>query len=299
MSGLKGITINTDPAAEAHVYAEDDAAIYQSIFGSDGVLTIGQQCESQVISNNKVRVKDGVIVVGGHIARIPYGDYCDCEIANGQSGKNRNDIIIAKFVSTGTGGIDTMACEVKQGTATTDTATDPVLTQEDLYESGKIREMPLYRVKIEGLSIVGVEPMFDIVPTIPTLNAYLSDLSSNSYKLHTGLLGGVSARPYVLKKYNDGTFELCGNLDTSAVRLQYSNSSKVYFTTISAQIPEELTIDLDKRTQFSGSVESEGIYYLSVNELTATTLTVYLSAMNYVSEVPYVASGFTLKGWWK
>ena len=179
MSGLKGITINTDPAAEAHVYAEDDAAIYQSIFGSDGVLTIGQQCESQVISNNKVRVKDGVIVVGGHIARIPYGDYADCEIAIGQSGKNRNDIIIAKFVSAGTGGIDTMTCEVKQGTVTTDTATDPVLTQEDLYESGKIREMPLYRVKIEGLSIVGVEPMFDIVPTIPTLNAYLSQLSSN------------------------------------------------------------------------------------------------------------------------
>lgn len=193
MSGLKGITINTDPAAEAHVYAEDDAAIYQSIFGSDGVLTIGQQCESQVISNNKVRVKDGVIVVGGHIARIPYGDYCDCEIANGQSGKIRNDIIIAKFVSTGTGGIDTMTCEVKQGTATTDTATDPVLTQEDLYESGKIREMPLYRVKIEGLSIVGVEPMFDIVPTIPTLNAYLSDLSSNSSKF--GELLSVS-NPY-------------------------------------------------------------------------------------------------------
>lgn len=131
------------------------------------------------------------------------------------------------------------------------------------------------------------------------LNDSISDLSSNSYKLHTGLLGGVSTRPYVLKKYNDGTFELCGNLDVSAVRLQYSNSSKVYFTTISAQIPEELTIDLDKRTQFSGSVESEGIYYLSVNELTATTLTVYLSAMNYISEIPYVASGFTLKGWWK
>ena len=69
MGELKGITINTDPAAEAHIYAEDDAAIYQSIVGSDGVMMIGQQCESQVISNNKVRVKDGVIVVGGHFAR--------------------------------------------------------------------------------------------------------------------------------------------------------------------------------------------------------------------------------------
>lgn len=177
MSGLKPITVNTDPAAEAHIYAEDDAAIYQSIFGSDGVLTIGQQCESQVISNNKVRVKDGVIVVGGHIARIPYGDYIDCEIANGQSGKNRNDIIIAKFVTTGSGGIDTYTSEVKQGAATTGDAKDPVLTQNDLYESGKVREMPLYRVKIEGLSIVGVEQMFDLVPTIPMINAYLSDIS--------------------------------------------------------------------------------------------------------------------------
>ena len=177
MGKLKGITINTDPADEAHIYAEDDAAIYQSIVGSDGVMSIGQRCESQVISNNKVRVKDGVIVVGGHFARIPYGDYIDCEIANGQSGRNRNDIIIAKFVTTGTGGIDTYTLEVKQGVSTTGSATDPALTQNNLYESGKIREMPLYRVKIEGLSITKVEKMFKSVPTIPILNAYLSELS--------------------------------------------------------------------------------------------------------------------------
>lgn len=176
MGELKGITINTDPAAEAHIYAEDDAAIYQSIVGSDGVMMIGQQCESQVISNNKVRVKDGVIVVGGHFARIPYGDYIDCEIVNGQSGRNRNDIIIAKFVTTGTGGIDTYTLEVKQGASTTGAATDPALTQNDLYQSGKIREMPLYRVKIEGLSITKVEKMFESIPTIPMLNTYLSEL---------------------------------------------------------------------------------------------------------------------------
>lgn len=177
MGELKGITINTDPAAEAHIYAEDDAAIYQSIVGSDGVMMIGQQCESQVISNNKVRVKDGVIVVGGHFARIPYGDYIDCEIVNGQSGRNRNDIIIAKFITTGTGGIDTYTLEVKQGASTTGSATDPTLTQNNLYESGKIREMPLYRVVIEGLSITKVEKMFESVPTIPMLNTYYPNRS--------------------------------------------------------------------------------------------------------------------------
>ena len=175
MAELKPITVNTDPAAEAHIYAEDDAAIYQSIVGSDGVMMIGQQCASQVISNNKVRIKDGVLVVGGHFARLPYGSYKDCTIENGQSGRNRNDLIIAKFATTGTGGIDTYTLEVKKGTETTGSAKDPALTQDDLYESGKTREMPLYRVKIEGLSIVAVEQMFELIPTIPMLNADLAE----------------------------------------------------------------------------------------------------------------------------
>ena len=80
---------------------------------------------------------------------VSYGDYIDCEIDSGQSGKNRNDIIVARIKTTGTGGIDTYTCEVKKGTAGS-TATDPEIVQEDLYKAGKVRELPLYRVKIEG-----------------------------------------------------------------------------------------------------------------------------------------------------
>ena len=43
--GLKGLTVNTAPEAEPHIYAEDDAAIYQAICGSDGVFDIGQKCD--------------------------------------------------------------------------------------------------------------------------------------------------------------------------------------------------------------------------------------------------------------
>lgn len=176
MAGMKGITVNTAPEAEPHIYAEDDAAIYQAIFGGDGVSTIGQACKATILSNNKVRVADGVICVGGHMARIPYGEYEDCEIMNGQSGKNRNDIIVAKFETTGTGGIDTMTCEVIQGTAG-ETAVDPELTQDDIYAGGKVREYPLYRVKIEGLSITAVERMFEIIPSNKDLSNQLAEIS--------------------------------------------------------------------------------------------------------------------------
>ena len=175
MAGMKGITVNTAPEAEPHIYAEDDAAIYQAIFGGDGVSTIGQACKATILSNNKVRVADGVICVGGHMARIPYGEYEDCEIMNGQSGKNRNDIIVAKFETTGTGGIDAMTCEVILGTAG-ETATDPELAQDDIYTGGKTRELSLYRVKIEGLSIVAVEQMFRLKPTAEQLKLLIESV---------------------------------------------------------------------------------------------------------------------------
>lgn len=197
--GLKGITVNTAAEAEAHIYAEDDAAIYQSILGMDAVADLGQQCKATVISNNKIRVSDGVVVVGGHVARIPYGEYEDCEIANGQTGKNRNDLIVARFETTGSGGVDKMTCKVYQGTAGS-TAADPSITQDNIYKNGKVREFPLYRVRIEGLNIVAVDQLFTVLPSMATINKDLADTSDKiavkSYKqadMHLQSFYNVSA----------------------------------------------------------------------------------------------------------
>ena len=184
MSGLIPITVSTPPGEEAHIRAEDDASIYQSLFGGDGVSTVGQACKATVLSNNKVRIADGIICVGGHFARIPYGDYIDCEIDSGQSSKNRNDIIVARLETTGTGGIDTYTCEVKKGTAGS-TATDPEIVQEDLYKAGKVRELPLYRVKIEGLSITAVEQLFMLRKTNEELEKELASLNSKIENFNT------------------------------------------------------------------------------------------------------------------
>lgn len=198
--GLKGLTINTPPEDPAHIFAEDDAAIFQSIAGEDGVFTLGQQCKATTLSNNKVRIADGVLIVGGHFARIPYGEYEDCEIANGESGKKRNDIIVAVFETTGTGGIDKMHCTVKKGVAGL-TAIDPELKQDDIYNNGKIRELPIYRVKIEGLSIVAVEQMFKLKSDMTTLNKSLSNIKDHIVESGKKKVG---SRYYYYEKYASG-----------------------------------------------------------------------------------------------
>lgn len=40
MAGMKGITVNTAPEAEPHIYAEDDAAIYRQYWAVTACLQL-------------------------------------------------------------------------------------------------------------------------------------------------------------------------------------------------------------------------------------------------------------------
>ena len=92
-------------------------------------------------------------------------------IENGATGYNRNDIIYARFLTSGN--VDSFILAVKKGTATTGTATDPALVQGNLYEGAVERDYPLYRVKLSGLSISSVDQLFTVIPTIPDLKAQM------------------------------------------------------------------------------------------------------------------------------
>ncbi len=186
------ITVNTEPEAEAHIFAEDDAAIYQSVFGGDCVFDIGGKLKLTILSNNKVRIGDGVLCVGGHIGRNKYGEYEDLDIDNGVSGKNRNDLIVARFATTGTGGIDTFTLSVKKGTAGT-TAVDPSIEEGNLYEGERFREFPLYRVKIEGLSIAETEKLFSIRKTNEQLQSDIDKINIALKNLTPRDIGAIAA----------------------------------------------------------------------------------------------------------
>ena len=173
------ITVNTPDDAEPHIYAEDDAAIFQSIFGEDGIFSIGSKLNIEVKTNNLVRVNDGVICVGGHIGRVKYADYIDLTIDNGETGYNRNDLIIGSLSNTGEHTIDTMDLSVIKGTPSEGEAEDPETVSGNLYKGDQLRQVPIARVKLEGLNITGVDMLLDIIPTVKEMDEALAQLNDN------------------------------------------------------------------------------------------------------------------------
>lgn len=129
------------------------------------------------------------------------------------------------------------------------------------------------------------------------LNASLSDLIGKTYDKTEGILG-LNSRTYILKRYRDGTFKLDGRADASRIQMQYSESSKKYFTSLTVPLPDELNL-ADDRYIFTGGTESSGLYDVSLVSISGKTMTIYLSANNYTGEIPIVKIGFELTGHWK
>lgn len=154
--------IVTGATGQAHVTAADDGSLQAALFGSgEYVLPIGEQFAYEIMSANRIRIKSGDLMVHGRFARIPHGFYDEIAIENGTSGYNRNDLIVCRYEEES--GVESMTLEVVKGTPTTGTASDPILTTGNIITGDVLHEMPLYRVRLEGVNLVAVEPLFSVV----------------------------------------------------------------------------------------------------------------------------------------
>ena len=149
------------------IYAKDDARFYYSLIGAEGIHNVGNCLAAEKQGTNSILIKDGVVSVMGRYAIIDPSDDEILTLEMNQTGYNRNDLVIVEFNSNS--GDESIALKVLKGTATTGTATDPVLIENDLTQGGTIRQVALHRIKWKGTSVEKIERYAPILPNLATL----------------------------------------------------------------------------------------------------------------------------------
>jgi len=159
----------TGYAGEEHIQSADQGSFNASFFGTgEYVMEAGNQFEASVMDNNTVRIFDGDILMQGRHIRIEPNTYEDITITTGTAGVNRNDLICMQYKKDSSSGVESAQIVVVKGTEGT-TASDPAHTTGDILSGATTNQMPLYRVKIEGVVLAGVEALFDTIPTFQAL----------------------------------------------------------------------------------------------------------------------------------
>ena len=171
-----------------HIQSKDARSFNVAMFGSgEFVMEIGEQFDASIINNNTVRVLDGdILMQGGHI-RLDTNTCEDLIIKTGTAGKNRIDLIVMTYEKNNSDGTETAYLEVIRGDEAETSPSDPEYTSGDLASGATKNQMPLYRVKIEGVVLASIEPLFTTIPTYKTL----AEEAAEEYKTKLEALQGT------------------------------------------------------------------------------------------------------------
>lgn len=157
-----------------------------SLYGAgDYVLQVDECLEYDLVSNNEIHVKDGMYIMQGRRGCVKKGTTDICIIENGAQAVNRNDIIVIEYVKDEATRLESHTTKVIKGVPA-EVAVDPELVTGDINAGAVLHQMPLYRVKIEGLNVVAVEQLFEIgsvaAETVNPMEATEEGFAADAYQ---------------------------------------------------------------------------------------------------------------------
>lgn len=180
--------IITGYTGKPHVTAEQDRDVNEGIFDTGSfVLKTGSQLAAELVSNNEIKVRDGVLVIQGCTAVIKKNTYDSVTIANGSQGMKRIDLIVARYNKNEETKIEEVMLKVIQGTPNASTAAVPTYKTGDIQSGDLVADMPLYKVTLDGLNVTSVDKMFTVIPTLPELSSNLANIKADLIKANNSL----------------------------------------------------------------------------------------------------------------
>lgn len=182
---------------DAEVSAELHGYMYLALYDYQGILHAGSRMTAEIVSNNEIKINDGILCNYGRFMRIVGSE--TVRIENGSSGVKRTDLIVARFTTTGTK--ETHTLTVIKGPAG---GAEPSYNQTDIYSGTGTRNLVLYAVHLNGLNITSVERKCQEYMSIRELTETVSkNVWSDWFSCGTNACG------ITLKyRYNDG-LKLC------------------------------------------------------------------------------------------
>lgn len=296
--------IITGYTGKPHVTAEQDRDVNEGIFDTGSfVLKTGSQLAAELVSNNEIKVRDGVLVIQGCTAVIKKNTYDSVTIANGSQGMKRIDLIVARYNKNEETKIEEVMLKVIQGTPNASTAAVPTYKTGDIQSGDLVADMPLYKVTLDGLNVTSVDKMFTVIPTLPELSSKLGNVKADLTKannniaiINSNLISIVergTKNNYNYTKYSNGDMVMWSkytwntNLATSWYNWYFASSAAVGFPVAFKQAPLIIV----------SPAKTNELYGLGVTEVTTTGYK--LTAYSPKQGMCYVQADMLIIGKWK
>lgn len=198
-----------------HVTSQQFRQIIEGIIGDDScILPSGENLEPELVSNNSLKIRSGMMCHHGNVSSVKIGTYDEVELTNGSQGMKRIDLIVNRYTRNEEDNTEKNEWVVIMGTPAESIPVVPEYTQGDLQKGDLLDDCPVFEVHFDGINIVEVTKKLEIAKTNKELAAKLPvygttaliETSANSYKDTTVKFGKTfSKAPVVVISLSGGS----------------------------------------------------------------------------------------------
>ena len=175
--------IVTGKTGTPHVTSRQFRGMMEGIIGQDSyIITHGENLEPELVTNNKLKIKSGMMCHHGNISTVEIGTYDEVTIQNGTQGMKRVDLIVNRYSKVEGTGIEENNWVVSQGTTAAEDPAAPAYTEGNLQEGDVVDDCPVFEAHLDGINVTEIVKLLDVSQNMSTLNADLSEfLNRYSY----------------------------------------------------------------------------------------------------------------------
>ena len=117
----------------------------------DFAIPGGNEFQGYFTGDNTVTVKGGRCIIQGNFVELPDDYSVDLNFQSGLGGSYRKDLVCLR-VTRDTDGNDTKSIVLIAGTEALSEPSDPTYNTGDINSGAAVRDFPLYRVKMDGVT---------------------------------------------------------------------------------------------------------------------------------------------------
>ncbi len=198
-----------------HVTSQQFRQIIEGIIGDDScILPSGENLEPELVSNNSLKIRSGMMCHHGNVSSVKIGTYDEVELTNGSQGMKRIDLIVNRYTRNEEDNTEKNEWVVIMGTPAESSPVVPEYTKGNLQEGDLVDDCPAFEVHFDGINITEVTKRLEIAKTNKDLTDRIPiygttpiiETGANSYKDTTVKFGKTfSKAPVVVVSLSGGS----------------------------------------------------------------------------------------------
>ena len=168
-----------------HVTSQQFRQIIEGIIGDDScILPSGENLEPELVSNNSLKIRSGMMCHHGNVSSGKIGTYDEVELTNGSQGMKRIDLIVNRYTRNEKDNTEKNEWVVIMGSPAESNPVVPEYTQGDLQKGDLVDDCPVFEITLEGINVTGVKKLLDVLPSMDTIQ---QDMIPSTETLKSGV----------------------------------------------------------------------------------------------------------------